>query len=101
MPAKIKINTTTINKTYFNGDIKKYIKKIKQIETREVDIGSCETCVVQDLMLALGVDLCGDPCGGSHLFQRFFPFCPTSCSLTQLVANDFINATRCSRCIDI
>ena len=101
MPAKIKINTTTINKTYFNGDIKKYIKKIKQIETRKVGIGSCENCVVQDLMLAFGIDLCGSSCGGSHLFQSFFPYCPTSCSLTQLIANDFIDAAKYYRCIDI
>ena len=29
MPAKI--NTKTIDKTYFNGDIKKYAKEIRQI----------------------------------------------------------------------
>jgi len=101
MPATAKINTKTIDKNYFNGEIKKYAKEIRQIKTRKVYIGSCETCVVQDLMLALGVDLCGSPCGGKGLFQRFFPYCPTSCSLTQLVANDFINATKCFRCIDI
>lgn len=86
--TKEELNTYSL----FKGKLSiKQIKTIRRIESRSVPISECGRCVVQDIMLVLGVDLEGDCCGGYDRFQKYFRNCPCYCDITQAAANRFLD----------